>query len=243
MISAFIAVFVVFSCLVFFLMQAKQQVRELQKIQADRNAAEQRQEADFLSRIKVITEERDKIKAEYETLRSDYNALRLATRPKPTESARAGAGRPDAESARAAKALEEARMKKAQAEAQDALQKANEERELYRRSNYTTPFSYEILSETPEKLIDKKIRFQGRVAQVIEDVSNVRLRIATNGNNGDVVLVSYEPSVAKSKIREGDMVTAYGVSRGPFTYRSTEGESVTVPFFVVYILENMTSTG
>ena len=135
-----------------------------------------------------------------------------------------------------AKAEEEARIaaeKKAEEE-RIAKEKAEEEE----RKGYETGITYDQLARTPDEYKNKKVKFYGKVVQVIEGNGETKLRIATKSNSyggyyDDVVLVYYNSSLTSSRVLEDDMITIYGISQGLYSYESTMGGNITVPLIAV----------
>lgn len=120
------------------------------------------------------------------------------------------------------KAEEEA--KKAAAEAK----KAEDE-----KVGYDTGITYDQLARTPDDYKSKKAKFTGKVIQVMESGSETNLRIAVNNNYDTVLLVTYSSSISKQRVLENDNVTVKGVSQGLYTYKSTMGGNITIPFLKV----------
>lgn len=130
--------------------------------------------------------------------------------------------------AEAKKAKEEADAKAAAAKAAEDARKAEEERVAY-----DTGITYDQLARTPDDFKGKKAKFSGEVIQVIEDNGETDLRIAVNGNYDTVLLVAYDPKISSTRILENDNVTVKGVSEGIYTYDSTLGGKISVPFMEV----------
>lgn len=97
------------------------------------------------------------------------------------------------------------------------------------------PASYEQipwsdLARTPDAYKGKDISVSGKVLQVVEGGESYNLRVATDGNYGDVVLVVYSPSImGGTRILEDDNVTILGASMGTITYETTMGANKTIP--------------
>ena len=95
---------------------------------------------------------------------------------------------------------------------------------------YKTGITYDQLARTPDDYTGKKVMFKGRVLQVLEGSGSVTLRVATRGNYDDVLLVDYESSIVTVRVLEDDWITIYGVSNGLYTYESTGGADITIPY-------------
>lgn len=98
---------------------------------------------------------------------------------------------------------------------------------------YDTGITYNQLARTPDKYIASKVKFYGKVIQVIEDGTDVQLRIAINDDYDNILLATYSASLIESRILENDEITIKGVSAGVITYESTMGGNITIPAVVV----------
>lgn len=91
---------------------------------------------------------------------------------------------------------------------------------------------YKKLCRTPDKYEGKKLKFTGKIFQVIEeDYYTCYLIEVTKGEYGiwdDRVYVEYWGDSEK-RLLEDDIVTFYGESQGLHTYESVLGKSITVP--------------
>lgn len=91
---------------------------------------------------------------------------------------------------------------------------------------------YKKLARTPDKYEGKKVKYTGKVIQVMESTYSNSYRIeVTKGSYGiwdDVVYVTYYGNSSK-RILEDDIVTFYGKYDGLYSYESVLGASVTVP--------------
>lgn len=123
---------------------------------------------------------------------------------------------------------------RAEEEAKAALAAAA--REAEERKGYETGITYNQLARTPDDYEWKKVKFTGRVLQVLEG-DEVNLRIAVNGNSDTVILVYYRPSITEVRVLERDNITIYGVFQGLHTYKSVMGASITIPLIRVDKLE------
>jgi hypothetical protein len=99
-------------------------------------------------------------------------------------------------------------------------------------NDYAT-VDYKTIARTPDDYEGKKIAFTGKVVQVLEGTSETDLRIATDGEYDDVILVDFDPTImGGTHILEDDNVSIYGISKGLYTYQSTMGGDITVPLLV-----------
>lgn len=90
---------------------------------------------------------------------------------------------------------------------------------------------YRSIARTPDDYVGKKVKFSGRVVQVLEgDSDPVNLRVATSGNYDDVVFVIYDQEImGNTHVLEDDNITFYGDCLGTVTYKSTMGGNITIP--------------
>lgn len=99
---------------------------------------------------------------------------------------------------------------------------------------YDTGITYDQLARTPDDyLYDEKVKFTGKVIQVMEGEDEVDLRIAVGGDYDEVILAAYDPSIVSFRVLEDDTITIYGISGGLYTYESTMGGNITVPIIAV----------
>lgn len=122
---------------------------------------------------------------------------------------------------------EEEEKKKAEEERKEAERLAREEE----RIGYETGITYDQLARTPDQFIDKKVKFSGKVIQVIEDFGVTDYRFAIDGDYDRIILVSKLTSsnTTGKRILENDYITIYGVSDGLYTYETVLGAQMTVP--------------
>ncbi|ANU18548.1 toxin regulator [Planococcus maritimus] len=129
----------------------------------------------------------------------------------------------------AAKAKEEAEAKeKEEAEAKAAAQ-AKAEAEEQERIGYETGITYDQLARTPDDYVFEKVKFRGKVIQVMEGDGVTQLRIAVNDNYDTVIYGEFDASIVDSRVLEDDMITIRGLSTGLLTYESTMGGSISIP--------------
>ena len=144
--------------------------------------------------------------------------------------AEAEARRIEAEKLKAEEEAEKAR--KAEEERQAAEQAAREAEEKAKQG-YDTGITYDQLARTPDDYEGEKVKFYGKVIQVLEGDKEIDLRIAIDGDYDMVVLVYYPKTLLSSRVLEDDYITIYGTSMGIYTYESTMGGHITVPLIKV----------
>lgn len=116
-------------------------------------------------------------------------------------------------------------VKQAQAKI-DAEKKAAAEREA---KGYETGITYDQLARTPDQYEGKKVKFYGRVVQVIESDDEIQIRLAVNGDYNAILLGGYDSDIVSSRVLEDDYITIYGTSSGTISYESTMGATITIP--------------
>ncbi len=91
------------------------------------------------------------------------------------------------------------------------------------------------VSRNPSQYTGRKVKFRGKVLQVMESFSTYELRIATSGNYDDVVYVIAEMNkVDGGRILEDDTVFVYGEYDGIKTYTAVLGNSISIPLIQAY---------
>lgn len=135
-----------------------------------------------------------------------------------------------AEEKAAKEAEEKAAAEKEKKEAEEAERKAAEEE----KASYDTGITYENLARNPDTYMLEKVKFYGKIIQVIkgEDVS--QFRFAIDDNYDQVILIEIsEDQLSNNRLLEDDYITIRGVSYGEYTYSSAIGGEITVPAVVV----------
>ncbi|QUW21466.1 hypothetical protein JSQ81_16950 [Sporosarcina sp. Marseille-Q4063] len=158
---------------------------------------------------------------------------------KAEEKAKADAEKAEKEKKAAAAKKEEEKIaaekaaKEAAAEV-EAKKKAEEEE----RIGYDTGITYNQLARTPDDFEFEKVKFRGKVIQVIEGDGETQIRLAVNDNYDTILYAAYESDIVKSRILEDDMITIMGISGGLLSYESTNGGTITIPMVYVEIKED-----
>lgn len=127
------------------------------------------------------------------------------------------------------KAAKEAKEKE-EAEKLAAEQKKKEEEE---KKGYDTGITYSQLARTPDDYLAKKVKFSGKVVQVMEDGDSIGIRLAVDGDYDNIILGTFDSSIISERILEDDYITVYGLSAGIYTYESTMGASISVPSMTI----------
>ena len=118
-------------------------------------------------------------------------------------------------------------------EAQQKLDEAAEIAAAEEAAGYETGITYDQLARTPDDFKGKKVKFSGKVVQVIEGDGETDLRIAVSGDYDTILYAAYDSSIVSSRVLEDDYITIYGVFWGNYSYQSTFGGQITIPAVLV----------
>lgn len=142
------------------------------------------------------------------------------------------------------KAKEEAEKAAAEAEAkkkeeEEAKKKAEAEKkaEEEAKKGYETGITYDQLARTPDDYIGEKVKFSGKVVQVMEGDITTQIRFAVNDDYDTILYGEYDSSIVESRILEDDYITIMGLSTGLLTYQSTMGGNITIPSIYIEKVE------
>lgn len=113
----------------------------------------------------------------------------------------------------------------------EATTEATTAKKKLTKKDYNPQITYDDLARTPDKYKYKRITFQGKVVQVMEDDENdqTQIRLATKNGYDDVILVAFDRSIVNTRVLEDDIIRFYGISAGLITYESTMGGNITIP--------------
>lgn len=125
--------------------------------------------------------------------------------------------------------LEKEKEEKRIAEEEQAKKLAEEEE----KKGYDTGISYKDLARNPKDYIAKKVKFKGKVVQVMEGDGEVQIRLAVGGDYNNIIYCVYDSSIVTSRVLEDDYITVMGLSSDLITYSSTIGGEITIPSMVV----------
>ncbi|MBR4057895.1 MAG: SH3 domain-containing protein [Oscillospiraceae bacterium] len=91
--------------------------------------------------------------------------------------------------------------------------------------------NYERAARLPEVCMNQRVRFSGKVLQVMGSrADGYHVRLATKGDYDDVVYLYIDSDHAPSiNLLEGDKLTIKGVLKGDYTYQSVFGQAITLP--------------
>jgi hypothetical protein len=131
------------------------------------------------------------------------------------------------------KAEEDERKRKEQEEAKKEEEKKAAEEEKKAKQGYDTGITYDQLARTPDEYKGEKVKFKGKVVQVIEGDTEIDLRLAVNNDYDKIIYLFYPKDLVSSRVLEDDKITIYGVSYGLYSYESTVGSKITIPLISV----------
>ena len=99
------------------------------------------------------------------------------------------------------------------------------------RTAYTEDITYETLARYPDKNIDKPVKFDGKIIQMIGAVDSnyTAIRMAVDDDYNHALLVVYANDVIDGKLLENDRITIYGGYVGQYSYTSTLNKPITIP--------------
>lgn len=149
----------------------------------------------------------------------------------------------EAEKAAAKKKAEEEEAKAKKKAAEEAARKEAEEKEAKRKAEeeakkgYETGITYDQLARTPDDYIGKKVKFNGKVIQVMEGDGTTQIRFAVNEDYDTIIYGEFDSSIVDSRILEDDVITIMGLSSGLLTYESTMGASISIPGIIIDKIE------
>lgn len=166
----------------------------------------------------------DKLSADYETLKKDTEEWRaLNADQKAAAKAQAEADRINAEE----------EQRKAQEAADQAAKEKAEQEEAQRKAEeakgYETGITFNDISRSPDTYKGKKVKFTGRIIQIVEGSYQNSARMSTSGKYDDVVFFTYYNDSIDVRLLEDDMITIYGTFSGLYTYTTVLNSSVTLP--------------
>ena len=168
----------------------------------------------------------DQLQSDYDSLQSDYDSYK--EKMKPDEEGETA----EAEARKVAAEQEEAEAQK-KAEEEAAAQKAAEEEAKKQaekeKKGYDTGITYDNLARNPDDYKGEKVKFKGKVVQVIEGDSENQIRLAVNSDYDTILYCGYDPSIVSSRVLEDDIITVYGYSVGTISYQSTLGGTIPIP--------------
>ena len=96
---------------------------------------------------------------------------------------------------------------------------------------------YKANARDPEGYTGTKIKFNGKIVQVMEDDGYASFRIASKGSYDNVVYALYAIPENYKRFLEDDKVTVYATSTGVYSYTTVMGATVTIPSCIIDKIE------
>lgn len=118
----------------------------------------------------------------------------------------------------------------------EAEQKVKEEQEKQTFISSCQTYTFEQMARNPDNFKGINVKLTGEVVQVMEGTysNSLRVNITKKGTYStyytDTIYVSYTPKAGEDKILEDDIITIYGTAQGDYSYTSTMGANITLPY-------------
>lgn len=106
------------------------------------------------------------------------------------------------------------------------------------KAEYGSDYTYDQLARNPDAYKSQKMKFTGTVVQegdAGDGLKYVRLKI--NSNYDTILFITYLGSLLDYRLLEDDSITVYGTSCGVYSYESTFGATITIPWIHADIIE------
>ena len=193
------------------------------------------EQEDFKAKYSELESHYSKLEDDYNKLKADYSELeetagiflKLTEEEQKTELAKAEAKRIEEEEKEKELKEEKKRKEKEKKKKEEAERKAKEAK------GYETGITYNQLARSPKKYMGEKVKFSGRIVQVIESDAVNQARMSTNGRYDDIILFTYDPNILDVRLLEDDNVTIYGIFIDVESYTTVMGAEVTIPSVLV----------
>ncbi len=123
----------------------------------------------------------------------------------------------------------------AEAEKKRAEEEAAKEKEEKEKQGYNTGITYEQLARTPDDYFGEKVKFTGKVLQVMEGNTETHIRVSLHKSDygwydtEQVLYCGYVQSSLPFRILENDIITLYGSAFGLYSYETVSGTTITLP--------------
>ena len=166
----------------------------------------------------------DQMSTELENVRSEYEAYQ--TKMKPYE--QLSEEEAEAKRIEAEKVIQQQQEEEKKRQEAEAAEKAAKEAQ-----GYETGITYDNIARNPDDYKGEKVKFWGKVIQVIEGDSTVQIRLAVNKSYDQIIFCEYNKTIVSSRVLEDDLITVYGTSAGVISYQSTGGGTITIPAVAV----------
>lgn len=195
---------------------------------AEENAFLQEQLESMEAEVKSLQvkydSEKERLQTDLESIQAEYDSYKAEMEPFETLSV----AEAEARQIEADRIIAEQKAAEEASAAAEAAALAAEE-----AKGYETGVTYDNIARTPDEYEGKKVKFKGKVIQLIENSDSIQIRLAINKDYNKVVFCEYDPSIVDSRVLEDDIITIYGVSANTISYQSTLGGQITIPAIIV----------
>ncbi len=192
---------------------------EYDQLLSEKNTLQQEKE-DLQQSLDALQEQYNQANEELQKLQTVHTAYKLKMEPyENLAEEEAEAKRIEAE-----RIIEQQKEEERKRQEEEAAAKAAEE-----ARGYETGITYDNIARDPDTYKGEKVKFYGKVIQVIEGDSTVQIRLAVNSNYNQIIFGEYDKKIVSSRILEDDKITIYGISVGVISYKSTMGGTITIP--------------
>lgn len=186
-----------------------------------------------------LSSELESINADMQNLKSEYTAYKESmAQYEGLAEAEINARKIEAESKAAMESIAMEASKAAEEQAAQASREAEEASIAAEEAKgYDTGITYDQLARTPDDYKGQKVKFSGKVIQVMEGSGTVQIRLAVNKDYDTVLYGEYKKDIVASRVLENDIITVYGTSAGLLSYTSTMGGTITIPSVAIDKIE------
>lgn len=125
------------------------------------------------------------------------------------------------------------KIDEAKAEEEKKKQEEEQRKREEEARGYDTGITYDQLARTPDDFLGKKVKFTGRVVQVVRGDETTDIRLAVDGNYDTILYGTFSNDLTKSRILEDDTITISGTSLGEYSYKAVLGNTISVPLVAV----------
>lgn len=92
--------------------------------------------------------------------------------------------------------------------------------------NASTTIAFKKLDKNPNSYAGEKVKYTGKVVQIMESGGVTEIRLATSGSYGDIIYVTY---TGTTEALEDDTITIWGEVYGSYTYTSQANYEISLP--------------
>lgn len=197
------------------------------------------EEYDQLSAEKAtLQQEKETLQKSYDELQADYDQMSTdlknlqaeyeAYEKKMQPYEQLSEDEAEAKRIEAEKVIQQQQEEEKKRQEAEAAEKAAKEAQ-----GYETGITYDNIARNPDDYKGEKVKFWGKVIQVIEGDTTVQIRLAVNKSYDQIIFCEYSKGLVSSRILEDDLITIYGTSAGVISYQSTGGGTITIPAVAV----------